>query len=85
MAIQIAKKFGKKVPEEVAVIGFNDDPICEIVDPPLSSMYHPAREMGKICVKRILDSLTKNKQFEEFSILTTELVPRRSSLRKAVE
>lgn len=84
-AIQIAKKFGKKVPEEVAVIGFNDDPICEIVDPPLSSMYHPAREMGKICVSRILDSLTKNKQVDEFSILTTELVPRRSSLRKVVE
>ena len=60
-AIQMAKKVGKKVPEDVAVIGFNDDPICEIVDPPLSSMYHPAYEMGKICVSRILDTLNETK------------------------
>ncbi|MCB0670041.1 MAG: LacI family DNA-binding transcriptional regulator [Saprospiraceae bacterium] len=80
-AILVAKKYGKTVPDDVAVIGFNDDPICEIVDPPLSSMYHPAREMGRICVKRILDSLNKNNQSDDLSILTTELVPRKSTLR----
>lgn len=81
-AIQVAKRFGKSVPDDVAVIGFNDDPICEIVDPPLSSMYHPAREMGKICVKRILNSLKKNNQSDDLSVLTTEVVPRSSSLRQ---
>lgn len=81
-AIQIAKAAGKRIPEDVAVIGFNDDPICEIVDPPLSSMYHPAYEMGRICVERILKSISLSNQENDFSILTTELVARRSSLRK---
>jgi DNA-binding LacI/PurR family transcriptional regulator len=81
-AIQVAKAAGKRIPEDVAVIGFNDDPICEIVDPPLSSMYHPAYEMGRICVERILGSLSKPKHKNDFSILTTELVVRKSSLRK---
>ncbi|MCB0687870.1 MAG: substrate-binding domain-containing protein, partial [Saprospiraceae bacterium] len=80
-AIQVAKRFGKAVPDDVAVIGFNDDPICEIVDPPLSSMYHPAREMGKICVRRILESLTKNQQDDDLSILSTKIVTRKSSRR----
>jgi LacI family transcriptional regulator len=74
---------GKKVPEDVAVIGFNDDPICEIVDPPLSSMYHPPFEMGKICFSRIIHTLNETKQSEDLSVLATELIPRKSSLRKS--
>ncbi len=58
-AIQVAKKRGIRIPEELAIIGFNDDPICEIIDPPLSSVHHPAVEMGEMAVRQALAMLNE--------------------------
>src|SRR5690606_8681478 len=68
-AIMYAKKRGIKIPEELAVIGFNDDPIASIVEPALSTVSHPALKMGKIAAKRILNHSSKNHD-EEVSEIT---------------
>lgn len=82
-AIQFAKSKGIKIPEELAIIGFNDDPICEIVDPPLSSVYHPAQNMGESAVRRALALLSNNQGTESGSsiIHDTHIVIRASSSR----
>ena len=43
-AIQSAQKRGIKVPEELAVIGFNNNLIPPIIDPNLSTITHPAEK-----------------------------------------
>ena len=58
-AIQCAKKRGIKIPEELAVIGFNNDPISEIIEPNLSTITHPAEKMGKAAAEIILKYLIK--------------------------
>jgi LacI family transcriptional regulator len=82
--IQYAKSIGIKIPEQLAVIGFNDDPVCQIVEPKLSSVVHPALKMGEITMEKILE-LTIENDFEngngQPTILSTELVLRDSSLR----
>ncbi len=84
-AILELKERGYRIPEDVAVIGFNDDPISSIVSPPLSTVFHPALEMGELCTKRILGHLsnaeneTKN---SKQSKLETHLIIRASSDRK---
>ncbi|AOW20576.1 LacI family DNA-binding transcriptional regulator [Urechidicola croceus] len=85
-AIQCAKKRGLKVPEDVAVIGFNDDPIASIIDPGLSSITHPAVKMGQTSAKKILNHLKKSKKDDltEITFLNTEVVVRESSKRKKV-
>ena len=80
--IQYAKKKGIKVPEELAIIGFNNDPQSEIIDPPLSTIEHPAVDMGKISVQQVL----KNKEHSdivrsESIVLNTKLLVRKSSDR----
>ncbi len=78
------KKLGYKVPEDVAVIGFNDDPISSIVEPALSTVSHPAAEMGELCTHRILQHVLKKEgtpKIAERSVLKTELILRASSLR----
>jgi len=82
-AIVTAKKKGVKIPEELAIIGFNDDPIASIVDPGLSSVTHPAQKMGKLSAKRILEHSHQNfdDNVSEISILNTEVVVRDSSNR----
>lgn len=83
-AIMCAKKMGVEVPEELAVIGFNDDPIASIVQPSLSTVSHPASKMGAISAKRILDhsAHTYDTELSEITVLGTEIVVRESSLKK---
>lgn len=80
-AVQCAKKRGIKVPEELAVIGFNNDPISEIIDPNLSTITHPAEKMGQAAAKIILKNLKslKKDDIKEITFLNTEVLIRESS------
>ena len=82
-AIRYAKKKGIKIPEELAIMGFNNDPVCEIIEPELSSVVHPAIEMGERAVEEVL-SLLKSSSENRTSlsvILSTEVVVRDSTNR----
>ena len=83
-AIQFAKKRGVRIPEDLAIIGFNNDPICKIIEPELSSIQHPAYEMGEVAVDQVL-SLVNGKENNIDSSLTlsleTSVIARASSLR----
>ena len=85
-AIQTAKKFGIKVPDELAVIGFNNDPISYIIDPGLSTITHPASKMGQTSAEIILKSLKNSKKdveiVKQITYLNTEVLVRESSQRK---
>ncbi|MEH6407778.1 MAG: LacI family DNA-binding transcriptional regulator [Leeuwenhoekiella sp.] len=86
-AIIYAKKHGINVPQDLAIIGFNDDPLASIVDPGLSSVTHPAVKMGNLSAQRILDHSKDNydENISEVTILTTKLVIRESSSRTGIE
>jgi LacI family transcriptional regulator len=83
--IQYAKSVGLKIPEELAVIGFNNDPVSLIIEPQLSTVSHPAAEMGKTAVEQVLSliesgsatNLHKNQVIE----LKTEIILRAFSLK----
>lgn len=82
-AIQCAKKRGVKVPDKLAIIGFNNDPISQIIDPTLSTVTHPAVDMGRIAAQHILKSQEYTDIVSsETIVLKTELIVRESSLRK---
>ncbi len=81
-AIQTAKKRGLKIPEEIAIIGFNDDPISKIIDPNLSTITHPASKMGKTSAEIILKNIkSPKKEIKEITFLNTEVIIRESSQR----
>ena len=80
-AILTAKTKGVKIPEELAIIGFNDDPMASIVEPALSTVSHPAVKMGEISAQRILDHSTRklDSDISEITMLDTEIIVRSSS------
>jgi LacI family transcriptional regulator len=82
-AIQCAKKRGLRIPEDIAIIGFNDDPIASIIDPGLSTVTHPAFKMGRTSAKKILSHLKPSKEdnVTEITFLNTEVLVRESSKR----
>ena len=83
-AIHCLKKLNVRFPEDVAVIGFNDDPFGCMFLPPLSSIRQPAEQMGKDAVKLLLKQINApiNAPVEfETVVLPTALVERESSKR----
>lgn len=84
-AILCAKERGIKIPEELAIIGFNDDPMASIVEPALSTVSHPAMHMGRISAQKVLEHSTTelNSGVAEITVLDTEIIIRKSSDRKA--
>lgn len=83
-AILYAKEKGIKIPEELAIIGFNDDPVSRIVEPSLSTVSHPAIKMGEISTQKILEHSEKkmDNNISEITMLATEVIVRNSSKRK---
>ena len=71
---------GKRVPEEIAVVGFDDLPISMMVDPFLTVASQPAYEMGKQATELLLSRLLGEAPQEiQRVILQTEIIERQSS------
>lgn len=51
------KARGLRVPEDISVIGFDNEPWTAYMDPPLSTLHQPAKEVGKLAAKQVLDEL----------------------------
>ena len=82
-AMKYAHSAGIKIPDDLAVIGFNDDPVCEIIEPQLSSMSHPAADMGRKALQQALHIANLETPLPPKMVyLDTGLVVRASSLRK---
>jgi DNA-binding LacI/PurR family transcriptional regulator len=53
-AIQALRALGRRVPQEVAVTGYDDMPLAAFCDPPLSSVHQPVAEAGAELVRALL-------------------------------
>ena len=77
--MEALKEMGKRIPEEVAVAGFDDMPFSSITEPPLTSIRQPMREMGKLGAQMLLNAI-KKKDFSHQAVkLKTELILRQST------
>ena len=77
------KKAGVKIPDEVAVVGFNNEPISQIVEPNLTTIDYPAREVGEIAAASLINKLNNTEtQHLTTIVLKHKLIIRESSLRK---
>lgn len=71
--IQTLIRSGKRVPEDVSVVGFDDIPYSAAYIPPLTTVHYPAAETGRLAAMMILDCL-KNEDSEMH--LSMNLAPR---------
>lgn len=58
MAADACAQLGLRIPEDVALIGVDNDPVCEFNDPPLSSVSRNHSEVG-LCAAALLDRLMR--------------------------
>lgn len=76
-AIRALRDAGRRIPDDVAVIGFDDIDIAADTDPPLTTIRQPAAEMTRTMIDLLLSRI-KNQEVPEVVTLPTELVVRGS-------
>lgn len=80
-AMKAIKKYGFNIPDDIAVVGFdNDEELCEIVSPSLTSVHQPVEEMGEVSAKLLLDMIKGKLKVKRY-IFSPHLVVRQSSVR----
>jgi DNA-binding LacI/PurR family transcriptional regulator len=70
-------KHGYKIPEEVAVVGFDDLGFASFLNPPLTTVRAPTESVGRIATEKLF-SLLENSSPNEAIVLPTEIIFRRS-------
>ncbi len=78
-AITVLDAAGRRVPEDVAVVGYDDSAIAVTLRPPLTSVRQPIEEMGHEMARLLIDIVEGGDPVPRRVILATNLVPRASS------
>ncbi|EHO39696.1 transcriptional regulator, LacI family [Caldithrix abyssi DSM 13497] len=80
-AYDVLKQKGLKIPDDMGIVGFSNNPISSFVHPPLTTVHQPAYEMGKKAAELLLQQI--DSQVEEVSlvkeVLKTRLIVRESA------
>lgn len=77
-AIKAMRSVGLMVPEDFSVVGFDDIPIAEHIDPPLTTVGQPASQKGSEACRRLIQYLENGNPIKT-SILPVELKIRKST------
>ncbi|WP_350287263.1 LacI family DNA-binding transcriptional regulator [uncultured Croceitalea sp.] len=83
-AMQVLKEKGLKIPDDVALVGFLNEPFTSFTDPPLTSVNQFPIEMGHTAANLFFDALHagKKKVVPKKTVLQPELIVRASSLKE---
>jgi LacI family transcriptional regulator len=81
--IRELKAAGVRVPEDIAVVGFNNDPISRVIEPNLTTIHYPGLEIGEQAATTLIQQL-KNENGSHLNtvMLNHKLIIRKSSLKK---
>ncbi|CAM4200854.1 LacI family DNA-binding transcriptional regulator [Zobellia nedashkovskayae] len=84
-ALQVLKENAIKVPNEIALVGFGNEPFTAMVSPPITSIEQHSAEIGRLAAQTFLEHVSSPdvKQSLNKKILDAELIVRDSSNKKA--
>ena len=77
-ALRAISQAGRRVPEDVALVSFDDAPIATYTDPPLTTVRQPMYELGVNAIRLLIRLLKEDVDGPLRTILPTELVIRAS-------
>jgi LacI family transcriptional regulator len=78
-ALRAVREAGLRVPEDIALVGFDDMPFAEHTDPPLTTVRQPIYRSGVLAAETLIDLIANPSSKPRRIILPTELVIRESS------
>jgi len=84
VCMRTLKENNIKIPFDMAIVGFNNDAIGKLVEPALTTINYPGRDMGEIVARNLINHLQRNTNMQNIHtvIVSSDLVVRKSSLKK---
>lgn len=83
VCMRTLKEAGVQIPDDVAVVGFNNDAIGHLIEPTLTTINYPGIDMGEIAARNLINHLKGVSNLEQTNtiIVRSELIIRKSSVR----
>jgi DNA-binding LacI/PurR family transcriptional regulator len=79
-AMLAIKKKGLRMPEDIGLVGFNNEPVTSLVTPTISSVDMPSFELGKAAAKLFIETMHNKENMDlEEKVLKPKLIIRESS------
>lgn len=79
-ALQLLKERNIKIPDEISVIGFTNEPVSNFIEPSLTTVSQPSHEMGKEAAALLIAQIEKPKSAKPVTkVLETKLIVRNST------
>jgi LacI family transcriptional regulator len=84
VVMQILKDAGIRIPQDIAIVGFNNDSIGKVISPKLTTINYPGFEMGQVAARTLINHLKGiwDMNLTNTVIIKSELIVRESSLKK---
>ncbi|MFT7034982.1 MAG: LacI family transcriptional regulator [Cyclobacteriaceae bacterium] len=82
-AMKLLKSKGIRIPEDIAIVGFSNEPIASVMEPSLTTMDQPGFDIGKEASRLLLDQIKNpdHKLNNEKVIIKSTLIVRESSVK----
>jgi DNA-binding LacI/PurR family transcriptional regulator len=77
-ALRVLREEGRRVPEDVALLGFDDSTLAQQTAPPLTTVHQPVEEMGRQMARQLVARIRGERPEPRYVLLDTHLVIRRS-------
>jgi LacI family transcriptional regulator len=78
-ALRASQELGRRVPEDCAIVGFDDTAVAAVTTPTLTTVRVDKRELGRRAVERLLEMIDHPNQTYPSLVLPPELVVRQSA------
>lgn len=84
VCMRTLKENNINIPQDIAIVGFNNDAIGKLIEPALTTINYPGRDMGEIVARNLINHLEGKSNINTINtvIVSSDLIIRKSSLRK---
>ncbi|GBC99801.1 HTH-type transcriptional regulator DegA [bacterium HR17] len=79
IAIKCLRRMGLRVPDDISVVGFDDAPYAELLDPPLTTVQQPFDQLGALAAQLLQERLSAPLEPPKVLVLPCRLVVRAST------
>ncbi|MEN0002992.1 MAG: LacI family DNA-binding transcriptional regulator [Bacteroidota bacterium] len=82
-AMQLAKEKGLRIPQDLGIVGFANEPFTDLVEPRMSTVEQHSAQMGELAAETLLANIQKQEPdlVPKKLVLTPSLITRASSVR----
>jgi LacI family transcriptional regulator len=78
-AIQALNAAGRRIPDNISIVGFDDSHFASAASPALTTVHQPIAEVGRTCMRLLIDAIEAGQARQRYAILRTHLIEREST------